>query len=672
MTDTRPSFDDLLTHEPFVTTLARALVVDESAAADVTQEVWTAALRSPPRRTENLRGWLGTVTRNFARMRHRSESRRGLYEAARAPEAHAPSAAEVAARIEIRRKLVDAVDDLDEPYRTVVVLRYFDGLRPIDISPRLGVPAKTVNTRLRRACARLRDAFEAESGRSRARNLLPLIGALLMSAKAKVALVAAAVVLASVATWQIADRMDSERKPVAPVANPAQAPEVGTATVPEPVVTPEPRTESLPADPIMKTTLAVTVLDPEGNPVEKTRVSWFRDDGQDRDGAVTGKSGRVDLSISSGSGSLVVRPASIFSPQRREEVTVGEEITIRLTMGLSIQGSVIDRHGEPVPGCRVWARARPAISWLGRTYYREAMTDDKGQFVIRGLVRGRYRLVSFPQPLDGSQPDPSVEANTGDAGMKVLLGPLLAPVIRIVDAATGEPVAGRRSYFLLRDSSERHLGGQTLAGDFGMWRMPPEGTRLKVVADGYHPAEVDLPSAGSDLLLVVRLRKDPDWREELARLNLHVVDDTGAPLDRVKVIWRTPARGRVEVDLVEGRAVVELPPGDHRLQVTAKDHLPVTIPIVLGASEQASREVVLNRLGHVEVQLPPTRCEIKVLDSEGRPRKGWISTTQFRGGMKVSLPPGTYVLRVTEDGKDPIDRKVTIEPNRTGKVSMVE
>ena len=58
---------------------------------------------------------------------------------------------EIVARLETQRRVVDAVMALDEPYRTVVVYRYFDDLPPKEIAARLGVPVGTVKTRLKRA-----------------------------------------------------------------------------------------------------------------------------------------------------------------------------------------------------------------------------------------------------------------------------------------------------------------------------------------------------------------------------------------------------------------------------------------------------------------------------------------------------------------------------------------
>src|SRR5262245_38050671 len=67
---------DLLAHTGWARRLAHGLVKDESAADDIVQASWLAALLHPPREELPLRPWLGAVVRNAARMRARSAIRR--------------------------------------------------------------------------------------------------------------------------------------------------------------------------------------------------------------------------------------------------------------------------------------------------------------------------------------------------------------------------------------------------------------------------------------------------------------------------------------------------------------------------------------------------------------------------------------------------------------------
>jgi RNA polymerase sigma-70 factor (ECF subfamily) len=162
-----PDPERLLEHTAFLRSVAAALLQDVSAVDDVVQETWVAALTRPPRSGWKLEAWLGGVAANLARSFRRSGARRSRREAARAQPEALPSAAETVSRLETLRRVVEAVQALDEPYQAVVLLRHFDGLPPREIARRLGVPVETVGTRLRRAHEKLRSRLDAEHGDDR-------------------------------------------------------------------------------------------------------------------------------------------------------------------------------------------------------------------------------------------------------------------------------------------------------------------------------------------------------------------------------------------------------------------------------------------------------------------------------------------------------------------------
>lgn len=167
--------EDLLEHAAFVRALARSLLFEPQAADDVVQQTWLTALESPPRYARNLRGWLARVVRRHVFRRARAEARRRLHEEASGRGGASPPADDCAARAEVQRRLAEAVTALAEPYRTAVVLRYFDGLKPGAIARRLGVPVETVRTRLKRALATLRERLDAEHGGDRRAWALALV-----------------------------------------------------------------------------------------------------------------------------------------------------------------------------------------------------------------------------------------------------------------------------------------------------------------------------------------------------------------------------------------------------------------------------------------------------------------------------------------------------------------
>ena len=156
--------DVLLTHASFLRGLAKGLLGDDHAAEDVLQETWVMALERPPANRAKLAGWLSHVTRGLALKRRRGEGRRQRREQEAARGEALDSVDEVVQQQEILRRVVDAVLGLGEPYRRVVLMRYYQDLSPREIAARLGVPAATVDSRLHRARAKLRDRLDRSDG----------------------------------------------------------------------------------------------------------------------------------------------------------------------------------------------------------------------------------------------------------------------------------------------------------------------------------------------------------------------------------------------------------------------------------------------------------------------------------------------------------------------------
>ncbi len=166
----------LAAHARFLRGLARGLLFDRSAADDVAQRALLVALEKQ-RRGEgkgdaaggfSLRAWLAGVVRNLARQEGREARRRATREQATARPERIEAAVDSVARLELTQRVVAAVRALEEPYRTVVVLRWFDGLKPGAIAKRTGAPVETVRTRLKRALEQLRQKLDAQHGGERA------------------------------------------------------------------------------------------------------------------------------------------------------------------------------------------------------------------------------------------------------------------------------------------------------------------------------------------------------------------------------------------------------------------------------------------------------------------------------------------------------------------------
>lgn len=150
----------LLADADWIGSLARELIVDRHDAEDLSQEARLAALRRPPEEQARLREWFAAVLRNLKRAQTRARNRRIARETLVARRERTDSHVEVLERFEIQRAVASAVAALDEPYRSTILLRYFDGLAPRAIAQRTSTPVRTVHTRLARGLERLRDALD--------------------------------------------------------------------------------------------------------------------------------------------------------------------------------------------------------------------------------------------------------------------------------------------------------------------------------------------------------------------------------------------------------------------------------------------------------------------------------------------------------------------------------
>src|SRR6185503_4315001 len=145
-----PSVEVLLEHAGWIKKLAERLVRDPQAADDIAQDALMAAAGRGPRQPGALRAWLAAIVANAARARARADVRRSRREETAARTEALPSAHDIVERAELQRRLVEAVLQLDEPYRTVILLRFYEELEPRDIARMLGQPDATVRTHIAR------------------------------------------------------------------------------------------------------------------------------------------------------------------------------------------------------------------------------------------------------------------------------------------------------------------------------------------------------------------------------------------------------------------------------------------------------------------------------------------------------------------------------------------
>jgi RNA polymerase sigma factor (sigma-70 family) len=145
--------------------VAYLITRSSSDADDAAQEAFVKAYYALDRFRSgaSFKPWLLAIVSNEARNRRRSSGRRvELAERAASvrPSGDAAPSPEVAAiATEERQMLMDAVDNLREQDRLVIVYRYFLDLSEQEMAELLDCPRGTVKSRLSRALARLKEGI---------------------------------------------------------------------------------------------------------------------------------------------------------------------------------------------------------------------------------------------------------------------------------------------------------------------------------------------------------------------------------------------------------------------------------------------------------------------------------------------------------------------------------
>ena len=171
--------EELLSHGSWIRPLARRLLYDPSAADDVVQEVYLTAMNRPPRDAAALPAWLHKVTRTLSFRANRSVRRRRRHEQQTPQPRVQITPEQIEQQSETQSIVAAEIARLDEPYRTVVYLRFYEDQKFDHIAEQLGMPSSTVRNHSQRATQLLRTRLESRLGK---RNLLiALTGVLGMS-----------------------------------------------------------------------------------------------------------------------------------------------------------------------------------------------------------------------------------------------------------------------------------------------------------------------------------------------------------------------------------------------------------------------------------------------------------------------------------------------------------
>lgn len=587
--------DPLLAHADWVRRLAKRLVADGHQAEDLVQDTWLATLRGSAWRTarplREPRLFLATVLRRKALQLGRTEGRRRAREARiEGPEAE-PATDELLERVEEGRELARLALELEEPFRSVILLRHFDGLAPCALAERLGVPLKTVETRLARGHARLRERWRRrhpEDGAGVAAlvaiaracpttvppavaagaTVTGILGVMLM--KTKLALLVLAALGGGGLLWLKASLAADERAE-AFLAEPNEPHEAGAlrdpgADLQAPTTTDATRhpeaglavaKEAAPAapEPLLPSALRRLhgrVIDPEGFPMAGTEVG-FRTADEPLTRTISSSAGDFELLAPTVAGAVVVLDPELeclfdFRPRAAGDL----EMLLVVAHHRNLAGTVRHGDGTPIEGARVVLERPHDFATRFDALFDAA---DEGVWSVQTDRDGRFALERAPwiegsrveASLDGYRPDAwsaSPEARTDielvlerpRADGNALLG-------RVLDSA-GQPVAGARVSL--------GLGATTSASDgtfqLGRGDDDDEPRELVAVRAGFLPGRLRAPldAAGKPVW--------PIWSELIlggATLELsgRVVDEEGRPRPDVKLWLDDPTPfGLVDAD----------------------------------------------------------------------------------------------------------------------------
>jgi len=499
----RTDAEALLAHAGWARRIAGHLVRDPDRADDAVQEAWLAALRRPPGRGRDPAGWLARRVRDAIRSARRGEARRARRDAAAARAEALPSTAELVQQAELQRELVAAVLTLEEPYRSTLLLRYWQDRSPQEIARQQGVPGGTVRSRLKRGLEQLRRLLDDRFGGDRrawVSLLLPLssapqgaatalrtstLGALAMTLQTKLALAVLLSALTAVGWLAWRDPSPSAlEQPTSPVAVgddeiESLGDDAAEATV-EAGADASVSTREV-ATPGITATYHGLVRGPDGRHiVGATLALYLSEPGwRDREPIATGASDaegrfRVVAPIDRGREILIYAQALGYAPRTEGEFVPERAIELVLEPVAEVFGVVTDAEtGLPLAGASVATRLE------------KTTCDAAGAYRLRGIVADR------DVDLFASAPDHAEETREldlrGCSEMRLdfALSRGLEVPLQVVDGETGAPVVGAE---LLHRRGSREAFARTDEGGHAVVRAIEGGElQLEVRAEGYSP-----------------------------------------------------------------------------------------------------------------------------------------------------------------------------------------
>lgn len=665
---------------PELLRVASHLTRDPATAEDLVQGTFVEAIRSARRFTPGRRvlPWLSGILANLAREAQRREHRHPE-DVAGSP-ASPVDPAEAAQDAELRAAIDDQLEELDEPYRTVLLLHLRHDLSPAEIARVVSRSPATVRSQLARGRDRLRErlprsyangiALGLLSGRGlegvraavlrraylAAPRLLASGGLELLAGRriASVTVVTAVLLTTALLRHELRNEAPTRSTPSPPAGGAAQTASAGVGVPHVPPAASE-RVQAVPARAPTHGHVPTARLEVhvrwDQQPLPDAGVRLRPDEGGDlafsERRARTDAQGRVAFE-GLAPGAFRVELDRARGPRIELVAGADERVHLHLDRTNDLTGRVLDADGRPIHGAQLWT------AFEGRAAFgmRAGQSGPDGRFHLRG-VHPDFFVAAF-----AAGRRPSALAPHGHDEIELVLdGAGLTVEGRVIDER-GEPIPDALVRFgyesppfeLVNPEGGplRSVTNQALrdlrTGPDGRYRfesVPPGTTRLFVRARG-RVGEQSTVSVGPGPVTRhdVVLRRGGDLAGRVHR--------GGDPLVDGHVFARTPQHGEpswftpwARTSAGGGYTLQGLAPGPHRVRVYAG----------AGSTEVPIR-VVRDECTRLDVDLAGTASIRGVaVDERGQPRAGLLvrgrrdetlrARTDARGHFQLMAEPGT-------------------------------
>ena len=371
--------------------------------------------------------------------------------------------------------------------------------------------------------------------------------------------------------------------------------------------------------------------------------------GADRDGILgmgvranaSGADGRYELlGIKPGSYLFQVshfrgRPVQTTLPVEVPEGVT--ELLLDLTLPVSeVSGRVVDSAGNPVAGVQValgsdetgLGASEGLIGLIAQNGFAQARTDDQGNFRLRSVSAGTYRVTAGGRLGGGRRA--SQGSRTGQGTLEgvtvdgvtsvenlVVTVPLAGRITGVVLDGSGNPVVGAEIHYMEQDRRQRRQRGNPLTDLLGMQERPVvTGADGRFEVSGLNPGTYGV------------------------RADAEGVDDTKTGKQSDVVVAEGGAT-EVMLRIVRGATL--------RVRATNVDK--GQIPMAQVSLLDGNGKAVVNRISTLSVMKRLVSSKDKVEDS------GW-----YEYG---NVPPDTYTLVITEPGKEELRVTRTVADGET-------